>query len=156
MDGMILFVALFSAVITAFLIESYKTLSRDSTNQAVPIQSPADIAFRPSRAVIITNAFWFLSLGLSLACALIATLIQQWAADYIHAIGRRQAPEKHARIRAFLFEGVENSNVGAIVEGTPVLLHASLFSNGLWKRRLAAIMFAFHSYSLDREPQKAQ
>ncbi|KAJ7601135.1 hypothetical protein C8J56DRAFT_1038739 [Mycena floridula] len=148
MDGMILFAALFSAVITAFLIESYKTLSRDSTDvmiillyqisqqlaangnnsQVVPIQSPADIAFRPSRAAIITNAFWFLSLGLSLACALIATLIQQWAADYIHAIDRRQAPEKRARIRAFLFEGVENSNVGAIVEGTPVLLHASLFS----------------------------
>ncbi|KAJ7575060.1 hypothetical protein C8J56DRAFT_1124129, partial [Mycena floridula] len=31
-------------------------------------------------------------------------------------------------IRAYLFEGVENSNVAAIVEGTPLLLHASLLS----------------------------
>ncbi|KAJ7592718.1 hypothetical protein C8J56DRAFT_1161797 [Mycena floridula] len=37
-------------------------------------------------------------------------------------------PAIKARIRAYLFEGVENLNVAAIVEGTPLLLHASLFS----------------------------
>lgn len=80
------------------------------------------------KLAIITNIFWFLSLALSLTCALTATLIQQWASDYVRAIERREAPEIRARIRAYLFEGVENSNVAAIVEGTPLLLHASLFS----------------------------
>ncbi|KAJ7577984.1 hypothetical protein C8J56DRAFT_798296, partial [Mycena floridula] len=150
MDGIVIYAALFSAVVTAFIIESYKTLSHDSgdvmillllqmfqqlaalgnDSQSVTIIESLDqiSTFRPSRAVVITNAFWFLSLSLSLACALIATLIQQWASDYIHAIECRQAPERRARIRAFLFEGVENSNVSAIVDGTPVLLHISLFS----------------------------
>ncbi|KAJ7578581.1 hypothetical protein C8J56DRAFT_352068 [Mycena floridula] len=150
MDGLILFAALFSAVVTAFIIESYRSLSRDSSeviilllfqmsqqlsalgnsSVAAPvIQSALDLPlFTAPRSAVYTNVFWFLSLGLSLACALIATLIQQWASDYIHAIERRQAPEKRARIRSFLFEGVESSNLGTIVEGVPLLLHTSLFS----------------------------
>ncbi|KAJ7581838.1 hypothetical protein C8J56DRAFT_252209 [Mycena floridula] len=151
MNGIVIFAALFSAVVTAFIIESYKNLTvdsnyvlsiqlfqmsqqlaglRDSSLPVPSIQSPRQImsSFKPSPLTVLTNAFWFLSLVLGLACALIATLIQQWASDYTHAIERRQAPEARARIRAFLFEGVEASNVAAIVEGTPVLLHASLFS----------------------------
>ncbi|KAJ6537271.1 hypothetical protein DFH09DRAFT_846883, partial [Mycena vulgaris] len=77
-------------------------------------------------SAVYTTIFWFLSLRLSLACALIVTLIQQWA--YIHAIEGRQLPEKRARIRAFLYEGMQNSHIGAIVDGAPLLLHASLFS----------------------------
>ncbi|KAJ7574389.1 hypothetical protein C8J56DRAFT_757539, partial [Mycena floridula] len=140
--------ALFSAVVTAFIIESYKNLSRNSddviilmlyqvsqqlaalgnSSPAGTVQSPFELpAFIPPRSAIFTNLCWFLSLGLSLACTLIAILIRQWASDYIHAIERRQAAEKRARIRAFLFQGVENSKVGAIVEGVPLLLHASLF-----------------------------
>ncbi|KAJ7572492.1 hypothetical protein C8J56DRAFT_875240 [Mycena floridula] len=145
MDGLLLFAALFSAVVTAFIIESYKTLSPDPsamtvvllyqisrqlstiTNATESIVLLPDFNSSPKLAVI-TNIFWFLSLALSLTCALTATLIEQWASDYIGAIERREAPEFKARIRAYLFEGVENSNVAAIVEGTPLLLHASLFS----------------------------
>ncbi|KAJ7584315.1 hypothetical protein C8J56DRAFT_1166469 [Mycena floridula] len=145
MDGLLLFAALFSAVVTAFIIEGYKTLSPDPsamtvvllyqisrqlstiTNTTEPNISLPDLNSSPTLA-IITNIFWSLSLALSLTCALTATLIEQWASDYVRTIGRREAPEIKARIRAYLFEGVENSNVAAIVEGTPLLLHASLFS----------------------------
>ncbi|KAJ7572332.1 hypothetical protein C8J56DRAFT_1175380 [Mycena floridula] len=145
MDGLLLFAALFSAVITAFIIEGYKTLSPDPsamtvvllyqisqqlaviTNTTGSIVSAPDFDTSPTLAVI-ANIFWSLSLALSLTCALTATLIEQWASDYVRAIERREAPEIKARIRAYLLEGVENSNVAAIVEGTPLLLHASLFS----------------------------
>ncbi|KAJ7592709.1 hypothetical protein C8J56DRAFT_1045168 [Mycena floridula] len=145
MDGLLLFAALFSAVVTAFIIEGYKTLSPDPSTMTVVLLyhisqqlstitnttelqiSLPDLNGSPTLA-IITNVFWFLSLALSLTCALTATLIEQWASDYVRAIERREAPAIKARIRAYLFEGVENSNVAAIVEGTPLLLHASLFS----------------------------
>ncbi|KAJ7584294.1 hypothetical protein C8J56DRAFT_148827 [Mycena floridula] len=145
MDGLLLFAALFSAVVTAFIIESYKTLSPDPSAMTVVLLyhisqqlstitnttelqiSLPDLNGLPTLAVI-TNIFWFLSLALSLTCALTATLIEQWASDYVRAIERREAPAIKARIRAYLFEGVEKSNVAAIVEGTPLLLHASLFS----------------------------
>ncbi|KAJ7572356.1 hypothetical protein C8J56DRAFT_1175401 [Mycena floridula] len=145
MDGLLLFAALFSAVVTAFIIEGYKTLSPDPsamtvvllyqisrqlsaiTNTTEFIVSLPDFGTSPTLAVI-TNIFWFLSLALSLTCALTATLIEQWASDYVRTIERREAPAIKARIRAYLFEGVENSSVAAIVEGTPLLLHASLFS----------------------------
>ncbi|KAJ7573060.1 hypothetical protein C8J56DRAFT_873881 [Mycena floridula] len=145
MDGLLLFAALFSAVVTAFIIEGYKTLSPDPSAMTVVLLyhisqqlstitnttelqiSLPDLNGSPTLA-IITNVFWFLSLALSLTCALTATLIEQWASDYVRAIERREAPAFKARIRAYLFDGVENSNVAAIVEGTPLLLHASLFS----------------------------
>ncbi|KAJ7575100.1 hypothetical protein C8J56DRAFT_1063992 [Mycena floridula] len=146
MDGILLFAALFSAVVTAFIIQSYKLLSPDQANLSLLIlyqisqqlangsqtitllPSPSEIPFSPSTPAVLTNVFWFLSLALSLTCALAATLIQQWASEYIHAIERRQVPEMQGRIRAFLFEGIESFRVSAIVEGTPALLHASLFS----------------------------
>ncbi|KAJ7592365.1 hypothetical protein C8J56DRAFT_781050 [Mycena floridula] len=145
MDGLLLFAALFSAVVTAFIIESYRNMSPDPsvttvlllyqisqqlsmiTNSTELNISLPNFGSSPKLAVI-TNIFWFLSLSLSLTCALTATLIEQWASDYVRAIERRERPEIRARIRAYLFEGVENSNVATIVEGTPLLLHASLFS----------------------------
>ncbi|KAJ7572593.1 hypothetical protein C8J56DRAFT_841840, partial [Mycena floridula] len=146
MDGILLFAALFSAVVTAFIIESYKLLSPDpaaltllilyqisqqlanGSQTVASLPNPSQVPFSPSVLAVLTNIFWFISLALSLTCALAATLIQQWASEYIHAIERRQVPEMRGRIRAFLFEGVESSRVSAIVEGTPALLHASLFS----------------------------
>ncbi|KAF7326732.1 hypothetical protein MVEN_02592100 [Mycena venus] len=103
MDGLLIFTldaqskaGLFSASLTAFIIESYKTLNRDSGDLTVqllaqislqlaaspngtPIQIPPSTPgpFTPSATALICNILWFFSLGLSLACALIATLVQQ-------------------------------------------------------------------------------
>ena len=130
---------------TAFIIESYKTLSPEPSTMTVVLVyhislqlstitnttelniSLPDLKSSPTSA-IITNVFWFLSLALSLTCALTATLVEQWASDYIRAIERRESAAIKAQIRAYLFEGIENSNVAAIVEGSPLLLHASLLS----------------------------
>jgi hypothetical protein len=73
------------------------------------------------------NALWFLSLVISLTCALLATLLQQWARRYLKITQSRYRPHKRARIRAFFSEGVERCLLPWTVETLPTLLHLSLF-----------------------------
>ncbi|KAJ7278717.1 hypothetical protein C8J57DRAFT_147799 [Mycena rebaudengoi] len=91
MDGILIFAGLFSASLTAFIIESYKKLSPDAGEAVVALLAqisdqlsgkagnstlavvPAT-PFVPDTAALICNALWFISLGLSLSSALIATL----------------------------------------------------------------------------------
>ncbi|KAJ7818493.1 hypothetical protein B0H14DRAFT_2250719, partial [Mycena olivaceomarginata] len=99
MDGLLIFAGLFSASLTTFLIESYKTLSPDqgamtiallaqisrqldtsSSNTSMATTNPSFTT--PSAATLACNILWFLSLGLGLSCALFATLVQQWARDF--------------------------------------------------------------------------
>ncbi|KAJ7089395.1 hypothetical protein C8R44DRAFT_648792, partial [Mycena epipterygia] len=84
MEGMLIFIphaGLFSASLTAFLIESYKTLNRDLGDVGVHLSSqisqqltasangstfliPPPSPFTPSGSSLVCNALWFLSLGL--------------------------------------------------------------------------------------------
>src|SRR5712671_1600447 len=94
---------LFSAVVSAFIIETYKMLLPDTGGATVALltqlvaqsqpNSSASLAssgipstvtqpFTPSRMAIRINILMFLSLFLSLTCALMSTLIQQWAREY--------------------------------------------------------------------------
>lgn len=50
--------------------------------------------FQATSSAIRVNAFWFLSLCFGLACALAATLVEQWARNYMQGIERRPAPHK--------------------------------------------------------------
>ena len=68
-----------------------------------------------------------MSLVISLTCALLATLLQQWARRYLKITQSRYSPHKRARIRAFFAEGVEKCLLPWAVEILPTLLHISLF-----------------------------
>jgi Family of unknown function (DUF6535) len=82
---------------------------------------------RPRYAVWV-NSLWFLSLVMSLSCALWATSLHQWARRYIRLTQpARCGPEKRARMRAYFFDGVDKMHVPWAVEGLPTLLHLSLF-----------------------------
>ena len=63
---------------------------------------------------------------ISLTCALLATLLQQWARRYLKATQPRYSPHKRARIRAFFAEGVEKFFLPWTVGVLPTLLHVSL------------------------------
>jgi len=67
------------------------------------------------------------ALAFSLACALSATLVQQWSRYYLQAIERRSAPHHRARVRSYLHEGITTFKMTAVVEAIPMLLHISLF-----------------------------
>ena len=141
---------LFSAVVGAFLIVSYPLLqpnSTDTTNQLLTQISqqlstsgtgsqplpPANTSFRPPSSAVRVNVLWFTSLAMSTACALWATLMQQWTRRYIQVADRPYGPPKRARIRAFFADGVEKFGLAAAVEVLPGLLHTSvlLFYVGL-------------------------
>ena len=66
---------------------------------------------------------------ISLTCALLATLLQQWARRYLKITQSHdtQAPHKRAQIRAFFSEGVEKCLLPWAVDALPTLLHISLF-----------------------------
>ena len=68
-----------------------------------------------------------MSLVISLTCALLATLLQQWARRYLKITRSRYSPHKRARIRAFFAEGVEKRLLPWTVDALPTLLHLSLF-----------------------------
>ncbi|KAJ7278699.1 hypothetical protein C8J57DRAFT_1465056 [Mycena rebaudengoi] len=143
MGGMLIFAGLFSASLTAFLIESYKTLSPDSGDTTVRLLSQISlqiaasangsafliaptIPFTPPTTSLICNALWFVSLSLSLSSALIATLLDQWARDFLHRSEMHSAPVVRARIFSYLYYGLKRFNMHAVVEIIPLLLHASL------------------------------
>ena len=91
----ILKAGLFSAIVTAFIIESYKFLQQDSgdvtvfylrqvVQELVQLSNQTHITNQPSAPDDITdhavslNVLFVLSLMGSLACALGATLVQAW------------------------------------------------------------------------------
>ncbi|CAE6369889.1 unnamed protein product [Rhizoctonia solani] len=98
LDTMLLFAAIFSAIVTAFLIESTNLLEQDSsevttqlllvlvqsqqgivTGKPDNIPSPVEIpAFTPSATVRLINILWFASLIASLGAAVVAMLAKEW------------------------------------------------------------------------------
>ncbi|KAJ7085058.1 hypothetical protein C8R44DRAFT_721738, partial [Mycena epipterygia] len=150
MEGLLIFAALFSAIVTAFIIESYKTLNSDSSTLTVQLLSqisqqlaaaangstfniPQTIPFTPPATSVVCNVFWFISLGLSLGCALVATLVEQWAREFLHRTDMQSAPLIRARMFSYLYYGLRRFHMHSMVEIIPLLLHASLlfFFSGL-------------------------
>ncbi|KAJ7167004.1 hypothetical protein C8R46DRAFT_951640 [Mycena filopes] len=143
MEGMLIFAGLFSAILTAFLIESYKTLAPNSADTTVVLLSqislqiagssngttveiPTSVPFVVPLSSLVCNALWFVSLGLSLSCALIATLVEQWAREFQHKSELRPAPIIRARIFSYLYYGLKRFHMHIVVDVIPLLLHASL------------------------------
>jgi len=92
---------------------------------SVEVKPPA---FSPPGYAIWVNLLWFLSLVISLTCAMLATLLQQWARRYIRTTQLpRSTPHKRAQMRAFFAKGVDRFQVAWAVEALPALVHLSVF-----------------------------
>ncbi|KAJ7478624.1 hypothetical protein B0H11DRAFT_2234084 [Mycena galericulata] len=129
MDGMLIFAGLFSASLTAFIIESYKTLTPDSASRERKrgnVPSPRPRRFCTPMTSVVCNTLWFISLGLSPACALIATLVEQWAREFVQKAEMRPSPVIRARIFSYLYYGLKRFNMHVVVDLVPLLLHMSL------------------------------
>ena len=142
-------IGLFSAIVAAFIIEFYKQLSPDSGNQTVALLGQisqqlvnlpngtysitANQPSPPSASMIWANAMWLISLVSSLASALIATLLQQWARRYVETPNVPSKPNHRARVRSYLFLGTEIYQMRFVSQLAFSLLHFSvyLFLSGL-------------------------
>jgi Family of unknown function (DUF6535) len=145
---------LFSAVLTAFIIDRSQSIQPSPAQQSAHFQkqsalllnqisqqlsslgaqvsissnlSLSDPTVSPSASDIRVNISWFMSLVSSLCAALLATLIQRWAQDYMHMFQRYSNPFEIARIRQYLHEGVMRWRMTTMVEAVPALVHISLF-----------------------------
>ncbi|KAK7678687.1 hypothetical protein QCA50_018269 [Cerrena zonata] len=146
MDTLLVFAGLFSAVLTAFNIESYKTLQSDpsdttvalllqisqqlnsftvtgnSINSSIPFSLPPTTSGAPASVRI--NVLWFSALVCSLATASLAILVKQWLQEYMAQ--DNIAPRSRTRIRFWRWVGLTKWNVFEIAAFLPILLQISL------------------------------
>ncbi|KAI9454219.1 hypothetical protein BJY52DRAFT_1417939 [Lactarius psammicola] len=140
-DSILVFTGLFSGFVATFISISYNDLFPNTTedllrqisrqlvdiSNGVPSQAFIDEAFTPPAYAIRVNVIWYLSLVLSMASALNATLFQQWSRRYLDITRRRVAPHKRARTRAYMFDGISSFKMSEAVKAMPMLLHLSMF-----------------------------
>ncbi|KAK7433683.1 hypothetical protein VKT23_020630 [Stygiomarasmius scandens] len=145
-DSLLVFAALFSAVVTTFVIKTVEALEPDfgqatvilmmeqnqllraagnatAINNVQPSPAGLDTA-SPSQIDLWINGFFFASLSLSLATSLISVLVKQWLQAYA-SMSSGNAKER-AMIRQFRFSGFEKWGMQGIIGGLPLILHASL------------------------------
>ncbi|KAH7097191.1 hypothetical protein BKA62DRAFT_818293 [Auriculariales sp. MPI-PUGE-AT-0066] len=167
LDILLLFAALFSAVATAFLVESQKSLRPDyeaymakqmfATVSAMqgknvstaPPTDPSD--FKPAMSARWVNGLWFCSLGLALSVSLLATLVKQWLSEFNSGLNDPAASARHWMLRRIVYDtGLTKWRLAVIISALPVILHISLllFFMGLvvflWSldRDIAKLMLA--------------
>ncbi|KAI3620858.1 hypothetical protein WG66_006300 [Moniliophthora roreri] len=138
-DTLLVFAGLFSAVITAFIIESYQWLSEDPADttvalltQMVLIQLNATQTillerkeFEPDTSSIRINCFWFLSLIFSLTSALFGLLCKQWVREHQRDTHTR-TPGEALALRQLRRESFEKWGVSSFLSALPILLEVAL------------------------------
>ncbi|KAI0085969.1 hypothetical protein BDY19DRAFT_387991 [Irpex rosettiformis] len=148
-DTLLVFAGLFSAVLTGFLIESYKNLSEDSAKQTLlatrqlitqtssysfegsMLNSTANTdtsystqPFRPSATAIRVNVLWFSSLLFSLFTASFGILVKQWLREFLAV--QDPSPRARLRIRHFRYSQLMRWKVFEIAAILPLILQLAL------------------------------
>ncbi|CAE6420771.1 unnamed protein product [Rhizoctonia solani] len=152
-DVMLVFAAVYSAILTAFVIESSKDLRPDyaeisaralldiskalTSPETVPSNNEPSVSqahpldFTPTHAAIMVNTLWFLSLGLSIAVTLVAILAKEWC--YSFMTRRTGAKLTQGRLRQKRWDGIKSWKMEEIIFMLPFLMHIALllFAIGL-------------------------
>ncbi|KAK1230988.1 hypothetical protein PQX77_005905 [Marasmius sp. AFHP31] len=138
-DTLLVFAGLFSAVVTAFVIESYQWLqeapedttvallrqiSQQFNNTSEPV--PVPDTFTVSSSVVAINVLWFLSLILALIDALFALLCKQWLQEHRRHTHTR-TPSEALALRWLRNQSLEKWRVPTILASLPMLLEFALF-----------------------------
>ena len=134
------------AVVTAFIIESYKNLQQqaDDLTNHILVQLSIQIShlsingnfvnsttpdfniprFQKSGTVVIINTLWILSLLIALITASLCILIKQWFHELLSY--QTHDPMERLKLRFFREAGVERWKVFAIASSLPLLLLLAL------------------------------
>ncbi|KAK7013609.1 hypothetical protein VNI00_019475 [Paramarasmius palmivorus] len=131
-DTLLVFAGLFSAVVTAFLIESYQWLSEDTTVviltqifQQLNGTQAQSTQFTPEASSIRINCFWFLSLIFSLTSALFGLLCKQWLREHQRDVPTR-TPGEDLALRQLRRDSFEKWGVALFLSALPILLEIAL------------------------------
>ncbi|KAH8093210.1 hypothetical protein BXZ70DRAFT_386512 [Cristinia sonorae] len=126
---------LISAILTAFIIESYKmmmldpqdaanVLLRQQLAQSAGRPIPPTPAFVASGAVVLINTLWFSSLVLSLSAAFVGILVKQWLLRYTSCAA--SSPRDSARVRQLRYDGLIRWYTPELIALLPILVQLSL------------------------------
>ncbi|KAF5353788.1 hypothetical protein D9758_010628 [Tetrapyrgos nigripes] len=162
LDALLVFAALFSAVVTSFVISTVVNLQPDYTKITASLMREQNLLLRaagdttalnavPKTSVDLDNTdvstkdlwingLFFASLSLSLATALLSVLVKQWLQAYTLSLPTGNAQER-AKIRHFRYLGFEMWKVPEIIGLLPIILHASL---GLFMAGLSVYVSELH------------
>ncbi|KAG8983753.1 hypothetical protein FRB93_007068 [Tulasnella sp. JGI-2019a] len=141
LDALLIFAGLFSAVNTAFIIESYQDLKPDpaesggtndllrtliqAVNNSTSVTTPpAD--FIPSSHTVIVNALFFASLLCSLFSAFGAVLAKQWLNEYERTGDDNRAPHARSRQRHVKYLGMQKYRCEVVMQALGIVLQISL------------------------------
>lgn len=154
---------LYSAILSAFIIEAYHLLQSNSPDQSVqvllqiskqlnsfsinspfinstqPFQTPSTMQFEPAPSSVVVNALWFCSLVCSLVTASLGILVKQWLREYISM--DCIAAKECCRVRLFRRRGLVKYRVFEIAAFLPLLLQLSLI---LFFMGLILFILPFH------------
>ncbi|KAI0798464.1 hypothetical protein BC629DRAFT_1285767, partial [Irpex lacteus] len=145
-DTLLVFAGLFSAILTAFLIESYKNLLEDPATQSLlvlrqiasqmssdslqagmlnsTVPSTAMEMFQPSAVDVRVNVLWFASLLFSLVTASFGILVKQWLREFMAA--ENPSPQARLRLRHVRYPQLAQWKVFEIAAALPLLLQLAL------------------------------
>ncbi|PVF95192.1 hypothetical protein CPB86DRAFT_764425, partial [Serendipita vermifera] len=136
---LLIFAALYSAVLTAFIIESMKLFREDATevtrdilvaisrqlaNQTIRAFDPP--AFVAPMFAVRVNCLLFTSIICSLVTALCAVLALQWVANYDFGLNT-SSPQNRAFQRQLRYMGIKKWKMGDIIASLPLLIFLSMF-----------------------------
>ncbi|KAK1219171.1 hypothetical protein PQX77_018129, partial [Marasmius sp. AFHP31] len=136
-DTLLVFAGLFSAVVTAFTIESYQwlqeapedttvTLLKQISQQMNGTSVPEPDTFSVSSSDVAINILWFLSLIIALVDALFALLCKQWLREHRRHTHTR-TPDEALALRWLRHRSLEKWHVPKILASLPMLLELALF-----------------------------
>ncbi|KAG6919743.1 hypothetical protein DXG01_001577 [Tephrocybe rancida] len=145
-DSLLIFAALFSGVVTTFVVQTSTALHSDNgqimaallyeNNQLlwaagngtnandVPFATLAPGSTTHSSTDVWINGLFFASLALALSTALLTVLAKQWIQAYTSIIPGDG--KTRALIRHFRFLGIQTWPFGGIIEALPLILHGSV------------------------------
>ncbi|OBZ67020.1 hypothetical protein A0H81_13039 [Grifola frondosa] len=149
-DMLLVFAGLFSAVLTAFNVQSYQLLQPDPTDITIALLMQISVQLNsftvnpsfinstypghpalqstfvaPPYAVRI-NILWFASLICSLASASISILVKQWLNQYSYGLIGASHSRETARLRQYRYDSLVKWQVLGILRLLPLLLQVSL------------------------------
>ncbi|KAJ7289885.1 hypothetical protein C8J57DRAFT_435344 [Mycena rebaudengoi] len=145
LDPLLIFAGLFSAILSAFLIEVRKGLQEDlqsitntlllalieNQRNTSSTQIPSTSRFEPSSSSRFVNGFWFSSLLFSLVSALGASLAKGWVTQFSSPVSGTTWGD--AAVHCRRLQGRKRWHLELIIQSLPVLIHIAffLFSIGL-------------------------
>ncbi|KAF8700579.1 hypothetical protein RHS03_06625, partial [Rhizoctonia solani] len=145
LDTLLIFATLYSAILTAFLVDSRDLLEPDNeeitvtlllslvqsqrrveTGSPNPLSPPVEIPhFQPSRSARSINVLWFTSLILSLGVVMLAMLAKEWLVAFTSYKTRHAY--KYTLQRQARFDSLKSWRMLPIIDFLPILLHFSYF-----------------------------